>query len=98
MKLDELYSGDRSAMDEEERDNSRGRHRPGTWGRSRGAIFLIDRASRKVLWSEYKQPRNTGPSELDRLAEYLAKRLRKTAGALPPAKSDTPPPVPLSEP
>lgn len=61
------------------------RLRSGTFGRSRGTMFLVDRRTGAVIWSHYRRPRNTQPDELDRLAEYLANRLRKDAGKTMPA-------------
>jgi len=46
-------------------------------GRARGAIFLIDRKTRNVVWSDYEHPKNTSEGELNRLAEKIAAKLAK---------------------
>jgi hypothetical protein len=43
----------------------------------RGAIFLVDRATRNVLWSTYELPKNSTPEELNRSAQRIADRLSK---------------------
>ena len=65
----------------------------GTWGRGRGNVFLVDRTSRRVIWSDYRKPRSTESDELDRLAEYFAGRLRKDAGAFPQSMTGNSPPA-----
>jgi hypothetical protein len=54
--------------------------RPGVSGgsNSRGAIFLVDRATRNVLWSTFELPKNTTPQEMNRTAEKIAERLGKS--------------------
>jgi hypothetical protein len=44
---------------------------------SRGAIFLIDRQTRNVIWSLYVLPKNTSPNELNHVAEKIAVKLSK---------------------
>lgn len=43
----------------------------------RGAIFLVDRATRNVVWSTYELPKNSTPEELNRSAQRIADRLAK---------------------
>src|SRR5579862_8451966 len=45
---------------------------------SRGAIFLVDRASRNVLWSTFELPKNSTPHEMNHTAERIAERLAKS--------------------
>ena len=49
--------------------------RASSFGRGRGNVFLIERASRRVLWSTYYRPRNTQPDELDHVAGEVVDRL-----------------------
>ena len=55
--------------------------------RSRGAIFLVNRKTRDVLWSIYEQPKGTAPADLnraaDRIADKLAKAIRGSRRAQP---------------
>jgi hypothetical protein len=46
-----------------------------SWGRSKGNLFLVDRGTRKVIWSFYGRPANTTPDQLDRLAEQVSRKL-----------------------
>jgi hypothetical protein len=45
--------------------------------RSRGVIFLVNRASRDVLWSTYELPSSTQPEELRHVAGKVVERLMK---------------------
>jgi hypothetical protein len=45
--------------------------------RAKGAIFLIDRKTRNIVWSDYEQPKNTTQPEINRLADRIATKLTK---------------------
>ena len=45
--------------------------------RSRGAVFLVDRRTRSVIWSDYVRPRNAQPAELHHVADKIAAQLEK---------------------
>jgi hypothetical protein len=45
---------------------------------SRGLVFLVNRASRDVLWSTFEQPKGTQPDELKHAAAKIVSRLSKT--------------------
>jgi hypothetical protein len=45
--------------------------------RSRGAIFLVDRKTRSVIWSDYVRPKNAQPDELNHVADKIAAQLEK---------------------
>jgi hypothetical protein len=49
-----------------------------SFGRGRGNIFLVARASREVLWSVHQPPKNFTPRELDRAAAKVAAKLKAT--------------------
>ena len=54
--------------------------RPGSsFSRSKGTVFLVDIATRQVLWSAYEKPKNTTPDELDRIARRIVDGLKKAA-------------------
>lgn len=57
-----------------------GRRVSSSFSRSRGTIFLVDRASNRVLWSTYLRVRGTRPDEMDRLAGGVIDRLDDAAG------------------
>jgi hypothetical protein len=46
-------------------------------GRSRGAIFLVNRKTRDILWSTYERPKGTAPADLNRAADRIADKLAK---------------------
>jgi hypothetical protein len=50
--------------------------RASTFSRSKGTIFLVDAATRAVLWSIYEPPKNTSPGELDRTAQRIVSSLK----------------------
>jgi hypothetical protein len=52
----------------------------GTFGRSRGTVFLVDRAANRVIWSTYVLPRSRRPDELNRVADQIVERLDGAAG------------------
>jgi len=47
-----------------------------SFGRGRGNVFLVARASRQVLWSVHQRPKDFTPRELDRAAARVAARLK----------------------
>jgi hypothetical protein len=53
----------------------RGASQPST--RSRGAIFLIERSTRNVLWSTYVRPKTTAPDDMNHTADLIAKELAR---------------------
>jgi hypothetical protein len=50
-----------------------------TFGRGKGTLFLVDAATRNVIWSVYEPPRNTTPKELDRTAQRIVEQLKRPA-------------------
>lgn len=45
--------------------------------RSKGAVFLVDRKTRNVIWSDYVRPKNSQPDELNHVADRIAAQLEK---------------------
>jgi hypothetical protein len=45
--------------------------------RSKGAVFLVDRKTRNVIWSDYVRPKNSQPDELNHTADKIAAQLEK---------------------
>jgi hypothetical protein len=45
--------------------------------RSKGAVFLVDRKTRNVIWSDYVRPKNSQPEELNHVADKIAAQLEK---------------------
>jgi hypothetical protein len=50
--------------------------RASSFSRGRGNVFLIDRKSRRVLWSEFSRPKNSQPDEVHSTAGKLVSRLQ----------------------
>jgi hypothetical protein len=46
-------------------------------GRSKGAVFLVDRKTRSVVWSDYVRPKSSQPDELNHVADRIAAQLEK---------------------
>ena len=51
--------------------------RMGGFGRNRGNVFLVDRASKRVLWSLYKRPKSTNPDDLNKTADTIVADLQR---------------------
>lgn len=49
-----------------------------SFSRGRGNLFLVDRESRRVIWSTHERPKNSTPKVLNQSAERVVKRLKKT--------------------
>lgn len=45
--------------------------------RSKGAVFLVDRKTRSVIWSDYVRPKSSQPDELNHVADKIAAQLEK---------------------
>lgn len=50
-------------------------------GGGKGTFFLVDRKSRRLLWSVYAKPKNSTPGELYRVAGRVADKLKGDWGA-----------------
>jgi hypothetical protein len=51
--------------------------RPTSGAHTRGAIFLVNRKTRDVLWSVYERSKSTTPADLNRTADRIADKLGK---------------------
>jgi hypothetical protein len=69
-KLDELYG-----KKEKPEDSARTGMENGS--RGRGAIFLVDRKTRDVIWSAYERPKSSAPDDMSHTAEKIAQKLEK---------------------
>lgn len=45
--------------------------------RTKGAVFLVDRKTRNVLWSDYVRPKSAQPDELSHVADKIAGQFEK---------------------
>lgn len=71
QKLDELYG----ANDKDKQAQITGMQ--GGSSRGRGAIFLVDRRTRSVIWTAYERPKGTAPEDINRMAQKIADKLQK---------------------
>jgi hypothetical protein len=67
-----------------------------SFSRGKGNVFLVDRGSRRVMWSAYERPRNTRPDEMDRVAEAVSDRLHDDAKRVAKLQTSTPAPPPAA--
>lgn len=49
----------------------------GTFGRGRGTVFLVEVASKRVLWSTFAEPKDLSSRQLDRTAGEVVGRLKR---------------------
>jgi hypothetical protein len=79
QQFEDLYAVKPSSKDDKDNppqlDYGRAPIQP--MSRGKGAIFLVDRKTRAVLWSTYALPKNTAPGGMNQLAERIAARLDK---------------------
>ena len=61
--------------------NLAGTFRVSSFGRGTGTFFIVDRASRNVVWSTYAPPKDTSPAELSKTATRVIKKLKIDLGA-----------------
>ena len=54
---------------------------PSSFGRGKGTVFLVERKSRRVVWSAFENPKTTAPEVLDGTAERLVKQLKRDLAA-----------------
>ena len=80
-KMNALYGEQKADKDKDgkdkEKDKSPSFVPPGGGARSKGAIFLVDRRTRNVVWSDYVRPKNSQADELNHVADRIAAQLEK---------------------
>ena len=76
QRLDSLLLPPVEKPSKESKAEERSAPRVSTFSRSKGTLFLVDAATRAVLWSVYEPPKNTTPAELDRTAQRVVGALK----------------------
>ncbi len=80
-QLKALYGEKKTESDDKDKDKDKGTASfagPMAGGtRSKGAVFLVDRKTRSVIWSDYVRPKNSQPDELNHVADKIAAQLEK---------------------
>lgn len=76
--LDDLYKP-KPAKGDKEDNQTQDSSRPAmqAMSRGKGAIFLVDRKTRNVLWSTYAMAKSTAPDDMNHLADRIVSRLGK---------------------
>jgi hypothetical protein len=77
QKLDELYTEPPKRDDQDSLSSDTPKPTMQPLSRGKGAIFLVDRKTRNVVWSTYARAKNTNPDDLNHLADRIASRLAK---------------------
>lgn len=75
QKLDQLYGEKQKSEQTDAFAPAKNVTQP--MSRARGAIFLVNRKTRNVVWSDYERPKNTSPDEMNHIAEKIAAKLSK---------------------
>jgi hypothetical protein len=86
-KLNSLYGEQKkvkSAGDDKDKDKENDKDKNSFGGgpmaggtRSRGAVFLLDRKTRNVVWSDYVRPKTSEADELSRVADKIVGQFEK---------------------
>ena len=74
-KTDEQKADEKKA-EEKKAEEAMPVHRS-TFGGGKGTVFLVEVASRRVLWSTFANPRDSSPKQMDRTAALIVNRLKK---------------------
>lgn len=73
-----LYGENKTADKDKDKDKAGSFAGPMAGGtRSKGTVFLVDRKTRNVIWSDYVPPKNSRPDELNHTADKIAGQLEK---------------------
>lgn len=75
-KFTELYPAPRE--EDEEESQPKEPERLSSFRKGRGMIFLVERRTKQVVWSTYELPKNISSGSLDRSAQRITERLRKS--------------------
>ena len=75
-RLDEMY-GAKPKSEDDKNGSTPEFARVTSGARSRGAIFLVNRKTRDVLWSAYERPKGPAPADLNRAADRIGDKLAK---------------------
>ena len=82
-KLDELYGARKKAdakgdgKTDGKSDDTQNFARVQGGSRGRGAVFVVDRKTREVVWSVYDQPKDGTPASVKRSADRIVEKLAK---------------------
>jgi hypothetical protein len=83
-KMNTLYGEKQQPEAVQDKDKDKNKQDPPSFAgpmagssRTRGAVFLVDRRTRGVVWSDYVRPKNSQPDELHHVADKIATQLEK---------------------
>jgi hypothetical protein len=83
-KMNTLYGEQKAVETADDKDKDKDKDKTGYGNgpmaggtRSKGAVFLVDRKTRNVLWSDYVRPKSAQPDELTHVADKIAAQFEK---------------------
>jgi hypothetical protein len=87
-KLNTIYgekeAAPTAAVEDEKKNKDKSKDQQTAFGnpmagasRSKGAVFLVDRKTRNVLWSDYVRPKTSQPADLNHAADKIVGQLEK---------------------
>ncbi len=77
----ENKDGDEAEAKEEIKETSGVAHRASSFRKGRGVVFLVDRRTRRVVWSAHQLPRDYTSQGLNRAATRVSEHLKKDYAA-----------------
>jgi len=77
QRLDSLILPPVDKSAKESKAEERAAPRVSSFSRSKGTMFLVDAATRAVLWSIFEPPKNASPGALDRTAQRIVEALKR---------------------
>jgi hypothetical protein len=76
-KLDELYGQKPKTDDKDGKESLNSTPRIAAVSHGKGAIFLVDRRTRDVVWSAYVKAKSAAPDDMNHVAGEIAGRLEQ---------------------
>lgn len=77
QKFDELYGAKPAKGEKDDQTHDSSKPPVQAMSRGKGAIFLVDRKTRNVLWSTYALAKSNSPDDLNHLADRIVSHLEK---------------------
>jgi hypothetical protein len=79
QKLDDLYGIKPKESEDKDKDDKdqEQKHIASSVTKGKGAIFLVDRKTRAVVWSDYERAKSASAEDMNRTAEKIAEKLEK---------------------
>jgi hypothetical protein len=75
--LKELYPDPKEGKDKDKKEDEYSRPTMKPLSNGKGSLFLVDRKTRNVLWSNYDRPKSNRPDDINQLAQKITNKLVK---------------------